>query len=64
MSYLDKIRLAAAIGAVIAVLSPVILKAEDPKEKAIHGTIQLPNEGNQEAAQAMMHNVTIGGLHG
>jgi hypothetical protein len=24
----------------------------------------LPNEGNQEAAQAMMHNVTIGGLHG
>jgi hypothetical protein len=40
------------------------LKAEDPKEKAIHGTIQLPNEGNQEAAQAMMHNVTIGGLHG
>ena len=59
MSCLDKIRLAAAIGAVIAVLPPVILKAEDPKEKAIHGTIQLPNEGKQEAAQASLAKLTV-----
>jgi uncharacterized membrane protein YkoI len=59
MSYLDKIRLAAAIGAVIAVLPPVILKAEDPKETAIHGTIQLPNEGNQEAVQASLAKLTV-----
>ena len=59
MSYLDKIRLAAAIGAVIAVLPPVILKAEDRKETAIHGTIQLPNEGNQEAAQASLAKLTV-----
>ena len=59
MSYLDKIRLAAAIGAVIAVLPPVILKAEDPKETTIHGTIELPNEGNQEAAQASLAKLTV-----
>jgi signal transduction histidine kinase len=59
MSYLNKIRLAAAIGAVIAVLPPVILKAEDPKETAIEGTIQLPNEGNQEAAQANLATIPV-----
>ena len=59
MSYLDKIRLAAAMGAVIAVLPPVISKAEDPKETAIHGTIQLPNEGNHEAAQASLAKKTV-----
>jgi uncharacterized membrane protein YkoI len=59
MSYLNKIRLAAAIGAVIAVLPPVILKAEDPKETAIAGTIQLPNEGNQEAAQANLTTIPV-----
>jgi hypothetical protein len=59
MSYLDKIRLAAAIGTVIAVLPPVILKAEDPKETAIPGTIQLPNEGNQEAVQASLAKLTV-----
>jgi uncharacterized membrane protein YkoI len=59
MSCLDKIRLAAAIGAVIAVLPPVTLKAEDPKETAIDGTIQLPNEGNQEAAQANLATIPV-----
>jgi uncharacterized membrane protein YkoI len=59
MSYLDKIRLAAAIGAVIAVLPPAILKAEDPKETAIQGTIRLPNDGNQEAAQASLAKLTV-----
>jgi uncharacterized membrane protein YkoI len=59
MSYLDKIRLAAAIGAVIAVLPPVISKGEDPKETAIHGTIQLPNEGNHEAGQASLAKKTV-----
>ena len=59
MSYLNKIRLAAAIGAVIAVSPPVILKAEDPKETAIDGTIQLPNEGNQEAAQANLATIPV-----
>ena len=59
MSYLNKIRLAAAIGAVIAVSPPVILKAEDPKETAIEGTIQLPNEGNQEAAQANLATIPV-----
>jgi uncharacterized membrane protein YkoI len=59
MSYLNKIRLAAAIGAVMAVLPPVILKAEDPKETAIDGTIQLPNEGNQEAAKANLATIPV-----
>jgi hypothetical protein len=59
MSYLDKIHLVAAIGAVITVLPPVILKAEDPKETPIHGTIRLPNEGNQEAAQASLAKLTV-----
>jgi uncharacterized membrane protein YkoI len=59
MSYLDKIRLAAATCAAMAVLPPVILKAEEPKETAIHGTIQLPNKGNQEAAQARLSKLTV-----
>jgi len=59
MSSLDKIRLVAAIGAAIAVLPPAILKAEDPKETAIQGTIRLPNEGNQEAAQASLAKITV-----
>ena len=59
MSYLDKIRLAAAIGAVIAVLPPVILKAEDPKETPIQGAIRLPNEENREAAQADSAKITV-----
>ena len=61
MSCLDKIRLAAAIGAVIAVSAPVLLKAEDPQEKAIQGSqasIRLPNEANQEAAQAGLASIT------
>src|ERR1700730_17719498 len=58
MSYLDKIRLAAAIGAVIAVSAPVLLKAEDPQEKTIQGSIHLPNEANQEAAQADLASIT------
>jgi uncharacterized membrane protein YkoI len=59
MNSLDKIRLAAAIGAAIAVFPPAILKAEDPKETAIQGTIRLPNEGNQEAAQASLAKITV-----
>jgi hypothetical protein len=59
MSYLEKIILAAAIGTVMAVLRPVLWKAEDPKETDIHGTIQLPNEGNQEAAQASLAKLTV-----
>ena len=58
MSYQDKIRLAAAIGAVIAVLPPVILKAEDPKETPIQGAIRLPNEENREAVQADSASIT------
>ena len=58
MSCLDKIRLAAAIGAVIAVSAPVLLKAEDPQEKTIQGSIRLPNEANQEAAQADLASIT------
>jgi uncharacterized membrane protein YkoI len=61
MSCLDKIRLAAAIGAVIAVSAPVLLKAEDPQEKPIQGSqgsIRLPNEANQEAAQADLARIT------
>ena len=61
MSCLDKIRLAAAIGAVIAVSAPVLLKAEDPQEKPIQGSqasIRLPNEANQEAAQADLASIT------
>jgi uncharacterized membrane protein YkoI len=61
MSCLDKIRLAAAIGAVIAVSAPVLLKAEDPQEKPIQGSqasIRLPNEANQEAAQAGLASIT------
>jgi hypothetical protein len=58
MSYLNKIRLAAAIGAVIAVSAPVLLKAEDPQEKPIPGSIRLPNEANQEAAQADLASIT------
>ena len=61
MSYLNKIRLAAAIGTVIAVSAPVLLKAEDPQEKPIQGSqgsIRLPNEANQEAAQADLARIT------
>ena len=58
MSCLNKIRLAAAIGAVIAVSAPVLLKAEDPQEKPIQGSIRLPNEANQEAAQAGLASIT------
>ena len=61
MSCLDKIRLPAAIGAVIAVSAPVLLKAEDPQEKPIQGSqgsIRLPNEANQEAAQAGLASIT------
>jgi hypothetical protein len=58
MSYLNKIRLAAAIGTVIAVSAPVLLKAEDPQEKPIPGSIRLPNEANQEAAQADLASIT------
>jgi uncharacterized membrane protein YkoI len=61
MSCLDKIRLAAAIGAVIAVSAPVLLKAEDPQEKPIQGSqgsIRLPSEANQEAAQAGLASIT------
>jgi uncharacterized membrane protein YkoI len=58
MSRLDKIRLAAAIGAVIAVSAPVLLKAEDPQEKPIKGSIRLPNEANQESAQADLASIT------
>ena len=58
MSCLGKIRLAAAIGAVIAVSAPVLLKAEDPQEKPIQGSIRLPNEANQEAAQADLASIT------
>jgi hypothetical protein len=58
MSYLNKIRLAAAIGTVIAVSAPVLLKAEDPQEKPIPGSIRLPNEANQEAAQADLARIT------
>ena len=43
----------------MAALPPVILKAEDLKETAIHGTVQLPNEGNQEAAQASLAKLTV-----
>jgi Peptidase propeptide and YPEB domain len=57
MSYFGKIRLAAAIAAVIAVLSPVI-NAEDPKETPIQGTIQLPDKGKQDAAQASLARIT------
>ena len=57
MSYFGKIRLAAAIGAVITVLSPVV-KAQDPKETPIQGTIPLPNKGKQEAAQAGLAGIT------
>jgi hypothetical protein len=61
MSCLDKIRLAAAIGAIIAVSAPVLLKAEDPQENPIQGSpgsIRLPNEANQEAAQAGLASIT------
>jgi uncharacterized membrane protein YkoI len=61
MSCLDKIRLAAAIGAVIAVSAPVLLKAEDPQEKPIQGSqgsIRLPSQANQEAAQAGLASIT------
>ena len=58
MSCLGKIRLAAAIGAVIAVSAPVLLKAEDPQEKPIQGSIRLPNEASQEAAQADLASIT------
>jgi hypothetical protein len=47
MSYFDKIRLAAAIGAV-AVLPAVIAKAQ-AQETPIHGTVQLPNEGSKDS---------------
>ena len=60
MSYSDTIRSAAAIGASgIAALPPVVMKAEDPKETPIHGTIRLPSEGNQEAAQASLAKLTV-----
>ena len=49
----------AAISAAIAISPPVILKAEDPKETVIHGTIQLPNEGMQESAQASLAKLTV-----
>jgi uncharacterized membrane protein YkoI len=59
MRYLDKICLAAAISAAIAIVPPVILKAEDPKETAIQGSIRLPDEGNQEAAQANLATIPV-----
>jgi uncharacterized membrane protein YkoI len=59
MMYIQRIRLAAAIGIATAVLAPVIVNAEDPKESAIQGTIRLPNEANQEAAQASLAKITI-----
>jgi hypothetical protein len=58
MNHFDKIRLAAAIGTGIAVSAPVLLKAEDPKETPLHGSIQLPKEANQKAAQADLARIT------
>ena len=62
MRYLDKIRLAAAISAAIAIVPPIILKAEDPKETPIQGSmgsIRLPDEGDQEAAHANLATIPV-----
>jgi hypothetical protein len=59
MGYLNKICLAAAISAAIAIVPPVILKAEDPKETPIQGSIRLPDEGNQEAAHANLATIPV-----
>jgi hypothetical protein len=59
MIYLNRFLPLAVIGAALAVSLPVISKADDPKETAIAGTIQLPNEGNQEAAQASLAKLTV-----
>jgi Peptidase propeptide and YPEB domain len=59
MMDIHKIHLSAAIAIATAVLAPLIVNAEDPKEPAIKGTIQFPNEANKEAAQARLAKITI-----
>ncbi|HZC35843.1 MAG TPA: PepSY domain-containing protein [Chthoniobacterales bacterium] len=59
MSEFNKICLGAALGVLMAAAFPVISKAEDPKETPIQGTIRLPDQGNQKAAQAALAKISI-----
>jgi uncharacterized membrane protein YkoI len=59
MIYLNRFLLLAVIGAALVVSLPVISKADDPKETSIHGSIRLPEEGNQEAAQAKLATIPL-----
>jgi hypothetical protein len=52
MIYLNRFLLLAAVGAALAVSLPGISKDDDSKETSIYGSIQLPDDGDQEAAQA------------
>lgn len=59
MIHLNRLLPIAVVGAALAVSLPVIAKADEPKEASIHGSIRLPDEGNQEAAQAKLATVPV-----
>jgi hypothetical protein len=59
MIYLNRFLLLAVVGAALAVSLPGISKADDPKEKSIYGSIRLPDDGDQEAAQVKLATIPV-----
>jgi hypothetical protein len=59
MIYLNRFLLLAVVGAALAVALPGISKADDPKEKCIYGSIRLPDDGDQEAAQVKPATIPV-----
>ena len=59
MIYLNRFLLLAVVGAALAVSLPGISKADDPKETSIYGSIRLPDDGDQEAAQVKLATIPV-----
>ena len=59
MIYLNRFLLLAVVGAALAVSLPGISKADDPKETSIYGSIRLPDDRDQEAAQVKLATIPV-----
>jgi hypothetical protein len=59
MKYSGTIRFVGALGAAIAISTSVALRAEDPKETPIQGTIRLSNTQDREIALVESAKISI-----
>jgi uncharacterized membrane protein YkoI len=59
MKYSGTIRFVVALGAAIAISTSVALRAEDPKETPIQGTIRLSNTQDREIALVESAKISI-----